>query len=569
MAAGGVGPASPGAGRAGAAFLIAACLLSATVARAAPKTPASPPRFDTRRADAAFAEYARAGSPGCASGLVADGRLVWSHGYGLASLEQEVPNRPATIFDLGSTSKQVTAAAVALLVRDGKLALDDDVRKLVPEVPDYGRVITLRHLLTHTSGLRDYTDLLSMQGRREEDVTTVADALRTIALQRGLNFEPGTEFRYCNTGFFLASIVVERASGRSLRAFAAERIFAPLGMTHTLFMDDHTLVVPGRATAYEPRDGGGFRLAMSDWEQTGDGGVQSSVEEMALWAAALDAGRIGGRALTDLLETPGRLKDGTPLGYGLGLFLDTHRGLRLVQHAGAWAGFRAMLLRVPERRLAVVTLCNVGSADTSRLSLAVLDAALDARPSPPAPPPPAVAVEPARLETLAGLYVNEHVGEVARVVATHGGLRVEGLGVDGELVPEGGDRFRSCGERLTVTFEPAGARLEVTSAGYGPVPVPFHKVAGGTAPSPERLAALAGSYANPEIGPPWIVTLPAAGAPRLTLPAGDAADLAPVEGDLFDAGWGLVRFERDGTGRVTGLAFTDRGLVGVVLRRLP
>jgi CubicO group peptidase (beta-lactamase class C family) len=152
-----------------------------------------------------------------------------------------------------------------------------------------------------------------------------------IALQRGLNFEPGTEFRYCNTGFFLASLLVERASGRSLRAFATERLFAPLGMTHTLFMDEHTLVVPGRATAYEPRDGGGFRVAMSDWEQTGDGGVQSSIEEMALWATALDAGTVGGRALTELLETPGRLKDGTPLEYGLGLFLDTHRGLRLVR----------------------------------------------------------------------------------------------------------------------------------------------------------------------------------------------------------------------------------------------
>jgi len=309
---------------------------------------------------------------------------------------------------------------------------------------------------------------------------------------------------------------------------------------------------------------------MSDWEQTGDGGVQSSVEEMALWAAALDAGAIGGRALTDLLETPGRLNDGTPLGYGLGLFLDTHRGLRVVQHAGAWAGFRAMLLRVPERRLAVVTLCNVGSADTSRLSLAVLDAALDAGPSPsPTAPPPAVTVEPARLQAVAGLYVNEHLGEVAKVVAVRGALRVEGLGVDGELVPEGDDRFRSRGERLGVSFDPQGARLEVSSAGYGPVPAVFRRVAGIGSLPPEGRAALAGSYANPEIGPAWVVQVAAAGPPRLTLPAGDVADLEPVEGDLFDAGWGLVRFQRDATGRVTGLAFTDRGLVGVVLPRTP
>ncbi len=543
------------------------CTLGAAPAGAAARPEAG--RIDARRVDTAFAEYARAGSPGCATGLVEDGRLTWSRAYGLASLEQEVPNRPTTVFDLGSTSKQVTAAAVALLVRDGRLGLDEDVRRLIPEVPDYGRVITVRHLLTHTSGLRDYTDLLAFEGHREEDVTTVADALRAIALQRGLNFEPGTEFRYCNTGFFLASLLVERATGRSLGAFAAERFFKPLGMSHTLYMDEHTLVVPGRATAYETRAGGGFQVAMSDWEQIGDGGVQSSVEDLALWAAALDAGTVGGRALTDLLETPGRLQDGTPLGYGLGLFLDTHRGLRLVQHAGAWAGFRAMLLRVPERRLAVITLCNVGSADTTRLSLAVLDAALDARPAPPPGAPPAVAVDAARLRALAGLYVNEHLGEVARVAISGAGLRVEGLGVDGELVPEGGDRFRSRGERLTVAFDSAAARLEVSAAGYGPVPVVFRRVAPGAAPPPGRLAALAGSYASAEIGPAWSVRVAEGGALRLTVPAGDTADLQPVEDDLFDAGWGLVRFRRDDSGRGSGLTFTDRGLVGVTLPRMP
>ena len=547
--------------------LLLLCILGVVPPEAAARAGAG--RIDARRVDAAFAEYARAGSPGCATGLVEDGRLAWSRAYGLASLEQAVPNRPSTVFDLGSTSKQVTAAAVALLVREGRLGLDDDVRRLIPEVPDYGRVITVRHLLTHTSGLRDYTDLLSFEGRREEDVTTVADALRVIARQRGLNFEPGAEFRYCNTGFFLASLLVERATGQRLGAFAAERLFAPLGMRHTLYMDEHTLVVPGRATAYEPRAGGGFQVAMSDWEQVGDGGVQSSVEEMALWAAALDAGTIGGRALTDLLETPGRLQDGTPLGYGLGLFLDTHRGLRLVQHAGAWAGYRAMLLRVPERRLAVITLCNVGSADTTRLSLAVLDAALDARPAPPPAASPAAAVDPARLRALAGLYVNEHLGEVARVAPSGDGLRVEGLGVDGELVPEGGDRFRSRGERLSVAFDADAARLEVSAAGYGPVPVGFRRVAPGAAPPPGRLAALAGSYASAEIGPAWIIGIAEGGPLRLTVPAGDAADLQPVEGDLFDAGWGLVRFRRDASGRGADLTYTGRGLVGVTLPRTP
>jgi CubicO group peptidase (beta-lactamase class C family) len=519
----------------------------------------------THRIDAAFAPYDRPGSPGCAAGLVVGGRLAWARGYGLASLEQEVPIRPATVFDLGSTSKQITAAAIGLLARDGRLSLDDDVRAHIPELPDLGARITLRHLLTHTSGLRDYTDLLSFAGHREEDVTTEADALAVMARQRGVNFRPGAEFRYCNTGFFLASVIVERVSGKSLREFAAERLFRPLGMTHTTFMDDHAMVVPGRATGYAPREGGGFEVAMSDWEQTGDGAVQSSVEDMALWATGLDSGAVGGRALTDLLQTPGRLADGTPLDYGLGLFLDTHRGVRLVQHAGAWAGFRAMLMRAPERGLAVITLCNIASADTTALSLAVLDAALDAAPDPPPASPPAAPVDPAALAGCAGTYVSEHQGEVARVTAAGGALRLDGLGPDRDLVPEGTTRFRTAGGRLEVEFEAPGGRMLVRGAGYGPAPVVFDRLPAWT-PSAAALRACAGSYANPEIGPAW--TVAAAGDRlRLTVPSGESADLKPLAEDLFDTGWGVVRFLRDRRGEVTGLSFTDRGLIDARLPR--
>jgi CubicO group peptidase (beta-lactamase class C family) len=558
------------------AALLAAAAWTAGGAAAASAVAPTPPapvapgagidRLDTHRIDAAFARYDREGSPGCAAGLVAGGRLAWARGYGLASLEQQVPNRPSTVFDLGSTSKQVTAAAVALLALDGRLALDDDVRKYVPELPDHGARITLRHLLTHTSGLRDYTDLLSFEGRREEDVTTVADALGAMARQRGVNFAPGAEFRYCNTGFFLASVVVERVSGKSLRAFAAERLFGPLGMTHTTYMDDHALVVPGRATGYAPRDGGGFRVEMSDWEQTGDGAVQSSVEDMALWASALDAGTAGGPGVARLLQEPGRLADGTPIDYGLGLFLDQHRGLRLVQHGGAWAGFRAMLARVPERGLAAVTLCNVASADTGTLALAVLDAALDAGPAPPPPPPAPVAADAAVLVPLAGTYVNEHLGEVAKVLTAGGTLRVDGLGLDGDLVAEGAGRFRSKGERLAIEFEPGGAALRVRAPGYGPRPARFDRVAAAAKPGPQVLADFTGSYVSAETGPPWLVRL-AAGTLRLVLPAGDTAELEPLSDDLFSAEWGLVRFRRDATGRVTALSFTDRGLVDLTLRR--
>ena len=547
----------------------------------APTDLAGFPGLDEARIDTAFSAYARSGSPGCATGIVTDGRLAWARGYGLASLEHEVPIGPATVFDLGSTSKQMTAAALALLARDGRLSLDDGIRKYVPEIPDYGATITLRRLLTHTSGLRDYTDLLALAGMRDEDLTTTADALAILGRQRGVNFAPGAEWRYCNSGFFLASIVVERVAGKSLRVFAQERLFGPLGMGHTVYLDDHALVVPRRATGYAPRPGGGFRTAASDWEQTGDGGVQSSVEDMARWAALFDAADDGaapgaGRSappipaawLRGLLETPGRLADGTTLGYGLGLSLGTHRGLRLVRHGGAWAGYRAMLMSIGERRLAVVTLCNIGSADTTTLSFAALDAALDALPNPPpaaTPPSSRAAVDRSLLEPLAGTYYSEPLGESLAIGIKDGALR---LGEEGTaLEPQGERRFATPGGDTTITFAAGGTGLSRREAGGAdPRPVPFRRSPGGGRQAAGSLKGLAGDYHSDEVGRA-VTLMVREGVPRLALPGGEMVDLKPLDLDLFDSDWGIVRVQRDTTGRPAALTLTNRGVVGLRYRR--
>jgi len=553
-----------------------------TIAAIAPAPPARTgiPGLDEGRIDAAFSAYATRGSPGCATGIVRDGSLAWARGYGLASLEHEVAITPVTIFDLGSTSKQITATAVALLARDGRLSLDDDLRKYVPEIPDYGAIITLRHLLTHTSGLRDYTDLLALTGMHDEDLTTTADALAILGRQRGVNFAPGAEWRYCNTGFFLASVVVERVTGKSLRAFAQERIFGPLGMEHTLYFDDHALVVPRRATGYAPRPGGGFSTAASDWEQVGDGGVQSSVEEMARWAALFGTENDGpvppagastppcpAAWLRDLLETPARLADGTTLGYGLGLSLGSHRGLRLVRHGGAWAGYRAMLMSLPERQLAVVTLCNIGSADTTALSFAVLDAALEALPSPPpaaTPPAPGTAGDRLALEPFAGTYYREPLGETLAIVVKDGGLRIGGTGP--ALEPQGEGRFAAPDGSMTLTFAAGGSGLSLREAdGADPRPVPFRR-SPGSRHAAGSLKGLAGDYHSDEIGRA-LTLMVRDGVPRLTLPGGEVVDLEPLDNDLYDSDWGIVRVRRDAAGRPTTLALTNRGVVGLRFRR--
>ena len=544
---------------------------------------AAPPAIDAHRIDAAFASYDEPGSPGCAVGVLSAGTILYARGHGLASLEHAVPITPETVFDLGSTSKQITAAAIGLLALDGKLSLDDDVRKSVPEIPDYGTVITLRHLLTHTSGLRDYTDLLSLAGKREEDVTTNADALAILARQRALNFKPGAEYRYSNTGFFLASVVVERVSGRTLREFARERLFRPLGMAHTEFLDDHTQVVPGRATGYAPREGGGFMVAMSNWEQAGDGSAQSSVSDLFHWAGNFESGTVGGRRLIDMLEGQGRLLDGTPLDYGLGLVLEEHRGQRLVSHGGAWAGYRAMLMRFPALRLSVVTLCNVDTADTTALSLAAADAALDALGVAGGPAASmaqggasgeAGAVE--RSARLAGVYVNEHLGEVARLAPLSPGLRLSGIGSPKDLLPEPGGapapgtgpRFATADGHIRVAFEPDGSKMQLASRSLGQRPEAFVRAGGqGATASPAISRDAAGGYGSPELGATLTVAVKD-GALVLRLPTGDEGGLVALAPDLYESDFGLVRLVRDRRGRVASLALTNRGLAGFTLPRL-
>jgi CubicO group peptidase (beta-lactamase class C family) len=330
------------------------------------------------RVDELFARFAAGLSPGCALAVVEQGRVVLAKGYGFADLGRRLPITPRTRFDIASTSKQFTAASVLLLAARGRLSLDDDVRKYVPELPRHDTAVTLRHLLHHTSGLPNYIDLLVKSGKRYKEVTTDDDALAALAGAPQLQFPPGTAFHYNDSGYFLLSLVVKRVTGRSLRELAAENLFAPLGMTDTRIVDDLTREVPERAVPYERDAGGGFQPVSSAWEQTGDGGVNSTVLDLAKWDANFYSGTVGGKALIAAMTTPGSLANGSPLPYAGGLFLDSFRGHRRVRHPGSWRGFCSELMRLPGRRLSVITLCNVGDADPAALSEQVAGLYLDA-----------------------------------------------------------------------------------------------------------------------------------------------------------------------------------------------
>jgi N-acyl-D-amino-acid deacylase len=396
------------------------------------------------RVDAVFADFDRSDSPGCALGVYRDGAIAYARGYGMAHLEHGVPITPRTIFDIGSTSKQFAAAALALLEQDGVLSIDDDVRRFVPELPTYDRPITIRQLLTHTSGLRDYIGILTLGGARYDDVLTVEDALGAVVRQRALNFAPGDEYLYSNSGFFLLSVIVERVTGMTLRDFARARIFDPLGMQRSHFLGSYDDVVADRAAAYSPRrtgelvsGAGAWRLDLPRWLQTGDGSVFTSVEELLLWDRNFYTPTLGGRAFLDAMHTRGVLTGGDTLGYALGLQLGRYRGEPVVAHGGSWGGYRAELLRFPEHRTSVAVLCNAGSAPASLLARRVADVVLGAsftEPAPapqagatggaPASPPAAVTLSAAQRAGFAGLYYSPEVEATYRIVAEGDELRL-------------------------------------------------------------------------------------------------------------------------------------------------
>jgi CubicO group peptidase (beta-lactamase class C family) len=496
--------------------------------------------------DSVFGRRDRTDRPGCIAGVDVAGRRT-IRAYGMSNLEDGIALSPESISESGSVAKQFTAAAVGLLVLRGKLSLDDDIRKYLPEVPDFGTTITVRHLLTHTSGLRDQWGLLGLQGHPPgEEVHTLDRILRLVSRQRRLNFRPGDEYLYSNTGFALTAILVGRVAGKSLAEFARDELFRPLGMTHTEWRDDYRRVVPGRATAYD-REHGAWVQDMPFTMVYGNGGLLSTAGDWLTWNAALTDGTVpGGMPLVRMLETPGRLNDGSPINYALGLVVGTFRGLREVSHNGATAGYRTALARWPDRGLSVAILCNAADAnpqaDARLLARLVL-----ALPDSETPPAPAVAIDARRLDSLAGRYRDSTSDQMVTFAVKNGTLTVAGNGPATRLTHLGELRFWSpvAGE---FRFEQRAGAWQVTQfqnawRHYAPlVPVDSATV---------RPADYVGSYHSPELDVDLTV-LDQAGTVTLELPLGERIPLEPLYRDGF-AGPGTVRFDRDRRGRVVRL----------------
>ncbi|HEX9887174.1 MAG TPA: serine hydrolase domain-containing protein [Longimicrobiales bacterium] len=521
-------------------------ILAAGVFVAATPAGAQAPPDAANRVDEVFGRFDSVTTPGCAVGVARNGLTRLTRAYGMADLEWNVPNTPRTIFEAGSVSKQFTATAILLLALEGKLSLDDDVRTYVPEVPDYGTPVTLRHMITHTSGLRDWGSVAGISGWGRSDRThTHAHVLDIVSRQSALNFQPGHEYSYSNTGFNLFAVIVERVSGMPFAEFSRERIFEPLGMDHTRWRDDYRRIVPGRGSAYQAGPEGTFRIDRPTEDVHGNGGLLTTVGDLLTWNEALTHSTLA-PGWRDLMEDQGHLNDGRAISYAAGLFVDTFAGVPSVSHTGATSGYRAYLARFPQQALSVAVLCNVGSANPGGLGGQVAriylgDAATDTE------PPEGMDVPADRLAALAGLYAHEGTGVAQSFAASDGALRMGAR----RLVALSPTRFAAGAQ--TLTFEPTpGGRptLRVTTGGY--LDAVYSPVEPAD-PAPEDLAEYAGTYHSDDAETTLLVSVEDGALVARRRPD-RAFAMVPVYPDAFNVGGlGFVRFHRDAGGDVVEL----------------
>jgi CubicO group peptidase (beta-lactamase class C family) len=490
------------------AILVGLAPLVGASAQSAPAPITVTPAYEAR-IDSLLAPWVLPGSPGAAVAVVVDGELVFSRGYGLANLEYDIPITPGSIFHIASISKQFTTFAIALLAQGGGLSLDDEVRMHLPEVPDFGVPITIRHLIHHTSGIRDQWELLAMAGWRLDDVITRDHIMGLIRHQRELNFVPGEEYLYSNMGYTLLAEIVERVSGQPFPEFAEQRIFRPLGMTSTHFHDDHRRIVPNRAYSYSPLPGGGFRHAPLNYANVGATSLFTTVEDLARWDRNFRAATVGGVDVMRMMETRGVLNDGQELPYAFALIHGEHRGVRTLGHGGADAGYRTNYLRFPDHGLSVIVFSNLASLNAGRVAQQVGEVFLADRMVPDrmriaasASPRPArsIRLSARELAPLAGSYADPDSDQVRRIELREGRL-VLMAAQEAPLVPVAPTRFRleSAPVGIEFIFEaprggPATALVELVA---GEAPTRFESV---EPPAPAELARFAGTYYSEELG---------------------------------------------------------------------
>jgi len=529
--------------------------------------PQSLPSNVKAQVDKVFEKWDRSDSPGCALGVYRDGQILYKHGYGMANLNDDVAITPATVFHVASMSKQFTAASIVLLAQKGKLSLDDDVRKYIPELPDFGERITIRHLVHHTSGLRDQWSLLGLAGWRYSlDLITDDDVMSVMTRQKDLNFKPGEKHVYCNTGYTLMGLIVKRVSGMSLREFTTKNIFEPLGMTHTHFRDDHAEIVKHNALGYgrEEKDKP-FRLSVTNFDTVGATSLHTTVEDLQLWDENFYDPRLGGPAFLQQMLERGKLNSGEQLDYAFGLVVGKYKGLPTVDHAGGDAGYRSDMTRFPEQHFSAAVLCNAADTNPPALVRQVADILLakdlkapESTPAKEAAKSSGAPLSAEQMAALAGIYWNREDDDFHKILVKDGKLQIN---VDGDefhtLKPAGETGFHVAdvpwGDQVEIRFLPASSekprRLEQSFGGEKP---DIFESATAFTPGGTELSEYVGAYVSEEIDPVYRIVLQD-GNLSLTRLKKKAETLRPAVRDVFTGDIGTVRFTRDSRQRISGL----------------
>ncbi len=522
------------------------------------------------KVDALFVQWSKPDSPGCALAVIKGGQIIHKRGYGTANLDHGIPISSVSVFNIASVSKQFTAMSIALLEKEGKLSLDDDVRKYLPEFPQYQSTITIRNLIHQTSGIREYSHLMSAAGIRFQDAMD-EEVFKILTRQKELNFQPGEEYLYSNSNYFLLAQIVKKVSGKSLTEFSEQKIFRPLGMVNSGFHADGRKVVKNRVEGYSSPAGGPFSVEITNSNHVGDGGVLTTIEDLFIWDQNFYADKLSRDAkLIPEVLTPGTLNNGRKTRYAFGIDVETYKGLKVFGHDGVYYGFNAAVIRFPEQRFSVVCLCNLTSIPSRRLTRQIADIYLadqftenrENESKIALPELKVVQVPEKELAAVAGSYFDGANNNFRRLYVKSGKLIYSRGTSESELAPLGNNRFFMLGtpDRVEISFASSrpGAPLQMTTVVTGVGSSTHDSVESATYTTADLAQFTGAYYSNDAI---YDVVLQ---GEKLALRRKNVDGETPMLVQFADAfsavGTGSIRFTRNGKNRVTGFLL-DTGRV--------
>ncbi|MGZ2369237.1 serine hydrolase domain-containing protein [Ancylomarina sp. YFZ004] len=516
-----------------------------------------------KKIDSLFLKWNQANHPGGTVGIMQKGKTVFSKAYGFASLEYPVPNSLGTIFNTGSVSKQFTAMGLVVLQQEGKLSIDDDIRKYLPELPDFGETITIRHLLHHTSGLRSLHAMLELAGWRSDDARTNEDLNRFMKNQQDLNFKPGDEYAYCNTGYMLMVNIIEKVTGAKFPQWMTETVFEPLGMKNTYVEDNYRRIVANNATSYYEGESGEFERAVEYWGYVGSGNMHSTSDDLLRWLANFKEPQTGWETHFDMLQTVDTLNNGRENIYAFGLVIGDFNGLRSIGHSGGIGGFRSIVTTYPEEELSIVVLTNFSKASPGQKSNAISEILLvdgKEKESIASAPVKTINLSKKALVKYERSYWNATGNYERKIYLKNDTLRYfRSENSESPIVPIGNNEFQMLGVdvNLKIQFDlgeneslmrvTVDDDLPIISQGFDP-----------TEPSKEELVLYTGKFYSPELETTYIISLDEDSLFCHHARHGDSK-MKRIKKDILKGDWPLLisKFQRDEDGNINGILVSN------------